>query len=182
MSKKGVRLIGDNQEGMVSLGTDAWNSAEGYAKIKILRLLVLLDKYEDIALYGTSDIDDFVSDPSGITQRREEGLRRFLTTMRQLLGNCKFAMKKEHRPKVEKFMTDIDFVENRLSGLSTFEQNFVTGESYYKIDENYFSLCYRILRDIKDELNFPINASGLIFRENEEMDLDKIMNDIITGG
>lgn len=182
MSKKGVRLTGDNQEGMVSLGTDAWNSAEGYAKIKILRLLVLLDKYEDIALYGTSDIDDIVVDHSAITQRREEGLRRFLTTMRQLLGNCKFAIKKENRSKVDKFMTDIDFVEQRLAGVSSFEQNFVTGEFHFMINEEYFNLCYKILREIKDELNFPINASGLIFRENEELDLEKIMQDIVEGG
>lgn len=182
MAKKGVRLTGDNQEGMVSLGTDAWNSAEGYSKIKILRLLVLLDKYEDIALYGTSDIDDFINDPSGISQRREEGLRRFLTTMRQLLGNCKFAIKKENRSKIDKFMKDIQFVEDRLSGISSYESNFVTGEVNYKINEEYFSKCYNILRVIKDELNIPINASGLIFRENEEIDLDKIMNDIISGG
>lgn len=182
MAKKGMILSGSNQEGMVSLGTDAWNSAEGYSKIKILRLLVLLDKYEDIALYGNSDIDEVIGDPSVVTERREEGLRRFLSSMRQLLGNCKFAIKKANRSQINEFIKQIDFVEERLDGISTVEQNLVTQDYSYKINEKYFRMCYKILRDIKDEMNFPINASGLIFRENDEIDLDKIMREIVEGG
>jgi hypothetical protein len=182
MGRKGVRLVGDNQEGMVSLGTDAWNSAEGYSKIKILRLLVLLDKYEDIALYGASDIDDIITDPSAVTQRREEGLRRFLSTMRQLLGNCKFAIKKANRSQIDKYIKDIDYVEERMIGISFVEQNMVTGEYFFQVNEDHFNKCYKILRQIKDDLNFPINASGLIFRESDEEDLEKIMDEIVSGG
>lgn len=182
MGKRGVSLSGSNQEGMISLGTEAWNSAEGYSKIKILRLLILLDKYEDIALYGSSDIDEFVQDQSFLTQRREEGLRRFVSTMRQLLGNCKFAIKKASRKEIDELIADLDFVEERMSVISEVEQNFVTGDFFHVINEEHFQNCYKILRNIKDQLNFPLNTSGLIFRENDEVDLDKIMNDIVGGG
>lgn len=182
MAKRGVHLSGSNQEGMVSLGTEAWNSAEGYSKIKILRLLVLLDKYEDIALYGSADIDETIIDQTYLTSKRIEGLRRFISTMRQLLGNCKFAIKQKSKSKIDELIKDLDYVEERLSGISFLEENFVTGESFYKINEDHFHKCYKIVREIKDELNFPLNTSGLIFRENDEVDLDKIMNDIVGGG
>lgn len=83
---------------------------------------------------------------------------------------------------MDEFLIDIEFVENRLDMIVCSEQNFVTGETENKINERHFNNCFKLLRGIKDAMNFPINASGLIFRENDEMDLDKIMEDIVQGG
>jgi len=38
------------------------------------------------------------------------------------------------------------------------------------------------LQDVKDKLNTPLNNAGLIFRPTEEVDLDKIMAEIVEGG
>lgn len=172
----------NSSENALSLGTQAWNSADGYAKVKILKLLIQLDKYENIALYGSEDIDEMLLDPSFVTERRVEALSRFLTTIRQLIGNVSFAIKKDQRKKINEFLIDIEFVESRLGYVVVGEQNFVTGESFQRVNETHFNNCFKLLRRIKDEMNFPINASGLIFRENDEMDLEKIINDIVEGG
>lgn len=166
----------------LSLGSQAWNVADGYTKIKILRHLVQLDRYENLAMYGTEDMEDFPYDANTISSRRQEALNRFLTTLRQLLGNVKFALKKEDRTRVDFYIERVDFVEKVLDGISYVEENMATKETFLRINEEHFGNCLKSLRSIKDEINFPINNAGLIFRGSDEIDLDKIMTDIVEGG
>ena len=42
--------------------------------------------------------------------------------------------------------------------------------------------CLKVLKSVKDELNKPMNRAGLIFRETDEIDINKIMADIEEGG
>lgn len=60
--------------------------------------------------------------------------------------------------------------------------NMITNEIDYEINEDLFKLIYLKLQEIKDDLNFPLNDSGLIFRTPEEFDLDKISKEIALGG
>lgn len=173
---------GSNVDQTLSLGSQAWNVADGYTKIKILRHLVQLDRYENIALYGSDDMDEFPFDDNSIAKRREEALKRMITTLRQLLGNVKFAIKKEDKPKIDDYIGDILFVESVIDGISDIEENMITHEINRKINEIHFMKCMKVLQRIKDEINFPINNAGLIFRESGEIDLDKITREIIEGG
>lgn len=166
----------------LSLGSQAWNVADGYTKIKILRHLVLLDRYENIALYGTDDMEELPYDHSTLSRRREEAIKRFLSTLRQLLGNVKFALKKDDRPKVTVYLDRIENVESVINGVSFIEENMITKEIDLCINEHHFGVCMKVLQTIKDEINFPINDAGLIFKGSDEIDLDKIMNDIVEGG
>lgn len=165
-----------------SLGSQAWNVADGYTKIKILRHLILLDRYENIAIYGSEDIEEFILEEQLIAQRRTEALSRFLTTLKQLLGNVKFALKKEDRPEITIFLKKISEVEEVIDGVKTVETNMITHETVITIEEKHFKKCLSILQRIKDEINFPINNANLIFRGSDEIDLDKIMTEITEGG
>ena len=60
--------------------------------------------------------------------------------------------------------------------------NDVTKEDQLRVNEPHFKKCFDILQHIKDELNFPVNRAGLIFRQGEELDLDAIMRTIEEGG
>jgi len=44
--------------GEINLGTDTWNVADGYTKLKILRQLIMLDRWETTAQFGTEEIDE----------------------------------------------------------------------------------------------------------------------------
>lgn len=169
-------------ENVVSLGTQAWNIADGFTKIKILRLLIELDLHETIAMFGKKDMEEQF-DPMEIPYRRVEGFERMLFCLRQLIGNCRFSIEKGNDEKTIAGMIDrIDQVETVADGIASKFINDITKEDELKINEDHFRKCFDILRAIKDELNFPINRAGLIFRQSDEMDLDKIMNDIIEGG
>lgn len=181
MAKEGDKNISAVDQSL-SLGSQAWNVADGYTKIKILRHLVQLDRYENIALYGTEDMDDLPYDPSMISKRREEAIKRVISTLRQLLGNVKFAIKKEDKPKVDDFVDQVNFVDSLIDGVAFFEENMITHETVLRINEEHFKNCMNTLQRVKDEINFPINNAGLIFRGSDEVDLDKITTEIIEGG
>jgi hypothetical protein len=169
-------------EGVVSLGTQAWNIADGYTKIKILRLLIQLDVDEEIAMFGRKDDGDQVPDEM-INQRRVESFEKMIFHLRQLIGNCRFSIEKGDDEKtVSAFMERLNNVENVANGIADWKINDVTKENSLVINYEHFRSCFDILRSIKDELNFPINRAGLIFRQSDEIDLDKIMADIEQGG
>jgi len=179
----GVTSIGNaSGESVVSLGTQAWNIADGFTKIKILRLLIQIDIDETIAMFGKKDMEEQVP-REDIPYRRVEGFERMLFNMRQLIGNCRFSIEKgSDEEAVEGMMERIDSVETVADGIATELVNDVTKENELRINEDHFRKCFNILRNIKDALNFPINRAGLIFRQSDEMDLDKMMNDIAMGG
>lgn len=169
-------------EDVISLGTQAWNIADGFTKIKILRLLIELDLHETIAMFGKKDMEEQVP-LDNLPYRRVEAFERMLFCLRQLIGNCRFSIEKGDDEKTITGMIErIDNVETVGDGIANEFINDITKETHLKINEDHFRKCFNILRSIKDELNFPINRAGLIFRQSDEMDLDKIMNDIVEGG
>jgi hypothetical protein len=166
-------------EGVVSLRSDAWNIADGFTKIKILRILIELDLNENIAMFGRKDIEEQIPEEQ-IPYKRVEALNRIVFSLRQLIGNCKFSIEKEKNDKsiVEGFTERLKNVEKYLNGVADFTTNDVTKENELMIHENHFRKCFDILRLIKDELNFLLNRAGLIFKASDTLDLDEIMKGI----
>lgn len=180
--KKMVFTKREAGEDAVGLGTQAWNIADGFTKIKILRLIIQLDIDEEIAMFGRKDDQDQTQFEE-IPYKRVESFEKFIFHLRQLIGNCKFAIEKGIDEKIiNQFEQRIDQVDEVSDGIASYFVNDVTKESSLKINENHFKKCITILQNIKNELNFPVNRAGLIFRQGEEMDLDEIMRSIEDGG
>lgn len=169
-------------EEAVGLGTQAWNIADGFTKIKILRLIIQLDLDEEIAMFGRKDDQDQTPFEE-IPYKRVEAFEKFIFHLKQLIGNCKFAIEKGIDEKIiQQFEERIDQVDAVSDGIASYFVNDVTKETSLKINENHFKKCITILQNIKNELNFPVNRAGLIFRQGEELDLDEIMRSIEDGG
>lgn len=170
-------------DGVISLGSQAWNIADGFTKIKILRLLIQLDIDEEIAMFGKNN-DNEIIPYEQLPQRRVEAFDKMTFHLKQLIGNCRFALEKGSIDEeiVTLMLKRIDVVESYSNGLADWMTNDVTKENVLVINEIHFKKCFDVLRSIKDELNFPINRAGLIFKQSDEIDLDKIMKDIVEGG
>ena len=168
-------------EGVISLGSQAWNIADGFTKIKILRLLIQIDLDEEIAMFGRKDENDYIP-REDIPYRRVEYFDKLIFHLKQLIGNCYFAIEKGGDEAVITHLLErIQNVEEVRDGIATEKYNAVTKEINLNINEKHFKKCFDILRKIKDELNFPINRGGLIFRKGETLDLDEIMRSIEQG-
>ena len=176
MAKKG-------EEGDISLGTDAWNVADGYTKLKILRQLILLDSYDTVAQFGTENLEENVYlTPIQINKRRFEAIERFLSTLIQLLGNVHFALKKEDFKKIDDYLARLKQLPEFIPQLYDHKDADRINDEKFDLNEDLFKKILLILQEIKDQINIPLNKAGLIFRPTEEIDLDKIMDEIVSGG
>ncbi len=174
---------GSEGEGSITLGSDAWNVADGYTKIKILRHLIQLDRYDTISQFGTEELDEgFDLNPNQIKKRRCEALERFVSTLKQLLGNVYFALKKDDDGMIKGCIERIGNIERVFPKVYSSKEDELTKEEVFEIEERLFGKIIKILQEIKDKINVPLNKAGLIFRPSEEIDLDKIMGEIIEGG
>jgi len=179
MAKKGVSEFG----GEINAGSDAWNVADGYTKLKILRQLIMLDRWDTIAQFGTEEIDEDVSySDNQLKKRRVEGLERLHSTINQLLGNVLFAIKKEDQDIIKALVDRVKNIEEFIPKAFEQKEDVISHSVEFKINNDVFNQIIVILQDVKDKLNTPLNNAGLIFRPSEEIDLDKIMNEIIEGG
>lgn len=179
MTKKGDSEFG----GEINAGSDAWNVADGYTKLKILRQLIMLDRWDTIAQFGTEEVDeDLAYNNNQLKKRRVEGLQRMYSTIKQLLGNVMFAIKKEDRAEVKALVDRVSNIEEFIPKAFDEKEDLVSHATTFEIEEDIFKKIIEILQDVKDKLNIPLNDAGLIFRPSEEIDLDKIMNEIIEGG
>lgn len=171
-------------DGVLTLGQEAWNIADGFTKVKILRILIELDLYENLALFGYQTVEDMETTPTElIPRKRVEALNRMAFDLRQLIGNCRFSIdKQQDRMIVAHLFARLDTVEKFLDGSYTSTRNYVTHEDSLMINEEHFKKCFDIMRNIKDELNFPINRAGLIFKQTDTTDLDQLTKDLIEGG
>ena len=176
-AKKGVDLKD------VDLGVDAWNVADGYAKLKILRPLIFLNKYNKIAKFGVEDLgEDLEYTNDQLKKRRVTALEMFVATLKELIEDTSFAIKKGDQEKVEKMYERVLMVEEFLPQIYSVNEDNVDHSEIFNINEKLFKSIHWILMEIKRDINVPLNNAGLIFRASEEVDLDKIMNEIIEGG
>lgn len=163
--------------------TEAWNVAKLYAHLKIMKHLAMLDTYETIAEYGTESLEDTTGmNDDDLTLKRIDALRRFQTTLRMLIGNTRFAVRKGDRRKVDKFYKKVVGLKKYIDKIHSVITDDVSHHNEIEIDEELFDAILEILIEIKDDINTPLNNANLIFRPSDEVDLDKIIDEIVANG
>ena len=168
----------------VENNSEAWNVAQGYTHLKILKPLVEMDKLVKIAIYGTENIEESFNVPQQIKiNLRIEAINRLIDTLKEIIENSDFAMNLKDTSQTLKDLNNRIFeVEKYISGISKVETDQRTQEKRIKINEDHFDLCLQELRNIKKEINIPLNKNSLIFPTSDEIDLDKMKNELIFGG
>ena len=169
--------------GNIDAEIEAWNVAQGFVHVKILKLMVEADKYERIAKFGVEELDqDAMLSPSQLAKRRVDAINMYLFCLKQLIGNVEFTIKQKDGDLIKTYKESIELVEEFIDGVYTSSINQIKGSSTTTINEDHMKKCLDILKSVKDGLNSPMNRAGLIFRETDEIDINKIMQDIETGG
>lgn len=170
-------------DGTIQLGTEAWNVADGFVKLKVLKQLVLCDKLEMISLYGYEDIDEegFLPD-NFVNYRRVNAINRLKDNIKQLISNVKFAIKSEDLWKFNLLRGRVKTVEELLIDVSYITVDQSSHQNTLTINEDWFVIMLNELQEIKESIHVPINNAGLIFRSDQVMDFDDILKDIVEGG
>lgn len=174
---------GDDVGRSIQSESENWNTAQGYANLKILRHLVQLDRYDVIAQFGTEEMgDDMLLSDNMINRRRCEGIERLYSSLRILIENTKFAIRSKDKPIADDIYDRLRNVEDIVNKTYKNETDPVTHEENFEINEDTFRKLLELIRELKMNYNNLLNNAHLIFRSNDELDLDKIMSDIVEGG
>lgn len=167
----------------ITKGTEAWNIAQGYTYLKVLKLLVELDKLVNIALYGVENIEDTFQVPQDMkTHFRLIAINRLLEELKKVIENTKFVLSKPNKELILEYRIRLTKVEFNLEFVKQTQTDMRTKEEKTIILEKQFRECLDELRNIKEEINQPLNDASLIFPSSDEIDLDKLQNKLIFGG
>jgi hypothetical protein len=174
-------ISGSTQDPMNESESSTWNLADAYVKLKIFKPLFECDVYEMIAQYGVEDVRDII-EPFMLVSKRIEGLYRYKDTLKILMDNSLFIIKKEDKENFIKLKNHLLFIENIMDGVSRIEHNQVNHTDSLIINEEYFRKVLTSLQKIKSDIVSPLNSAGIVFRQNESMSFEELLDDIATGG
>ena len=172
--------MNDLQPNSLEKGSDAWNVAQGYTHLKILKPLVEMDKLVKIAIYGTEHIEDtLMINEETKTQIRIEAMNRLIDILREIIENSDFAMTQKGTIKLALRIENVEKVINGISRKTTDQR---TQETKTTLNEDHFWICLEELRSVKRNIPTPLNENSLIFPRSDEIDLDKLKEQFIEGG
>lgn len=173
----------ENEEGVIQTGSETWNIADGFCRLLILKPLYAVTRYEMISRYGVEDIpDNQVFTDDEITRKRIEGLNRLKDTFVSLFTNSSFIIKDAERSRFELLRKRLKLISEYLPFVATIRINQISHQQEVVINEEFFNLVLDELIEIKQELIYPINRAGLIFRGSSEFSIDELMKSIVEGG
>lgn len=164
--------------------SDVWNASWGFSTYKVLKPLILMNKYNAVAQFGVEEVGQEEGiDENILKKRRVTGLKRFLSIMRELLEDTYFVINKNDKDYVLRLITKLRKLEDSIMPYvySSYE-DAVDKEQIFNINEELFHKVLRLLQDLRMKINTPLNKAHLIFKESTEIDFDKIKEDIVEGG
>lgn len=152
-----------------------WNVAKGYSETKILKHLIDLDEYENVALYGVVELpDEYIVEEDIKNRSRIKALKRLMTTLLMIIGNTKFVMKKKRlNTELKQLEAYQKSLKNLLKLVSvTYSETIdeVKGIKILKIYEDKFQKLLEVVLVIKEEINSPIDKANLIYMGSEIVD------------
>lgn len=151
--------------------TGNWNVAEKYSDSKIMRLLNLIDSYELIATFGTSNmIDQYVMNQRDQDFAKVMAIKWYHKTLGMLIDNTIFAVKPKDGDKLSEFRKDLKKIKPTLSKLYDSGVDVRSKRPTIKIAEDKFDQILEMLIKIKTEMNTPLNQADLIFTHKEIID------------
>lgn len=169
--------------GEVHTGTEAWNIAQYFTGFSIALPLKDLNDLEDIARFGTVVMDeDLVMTDDVIDRRRAEAVKRYWQKLKQIVNDTLFKIKAKDREEAERIGGWLNNLPQYFDGLLSVKKNNVTNEDAIYINEEFLKHILDKLVARKQEYLVILDHTGLIFKENSEVDLDALMKEYSNGG
>lgn len=169
------------ESGYVETGT--YKLSELYSKFIIFPHLINFEKYSEIAYYGTGElIEEFMLNEETKIKARINALRRLATELITLFGNCEFQIDKKYLDQIRECKEgvkkiSVDLIPRCYKTITTLNNSGQTKQKQ-KINEKLFKQVLNILIEIKDWSLIPLNKSGLIFWETDDMSIDELKDSI----
>jgi hypothetical protein len=171
------------EEGGVHDGTESWNIAQYYTGYSIALPLKELNELEDIARFGTVKMDDeiMMSDDQ-FNKRRADAVKRYWQKLKQIVSDTLFKVRTRDKVEAIKIHDWLKGIPQYFDGLLSISTDEINHEEKIELNEKFLIVLIDKLVEKKQEYLFILNHAGLIFRESDEIDLDKMSSDFVHGG
>ncbi len=182
-NQKGVKGFQSVEEGGVHTGTEAWNIAQYFTGYSIAIPLRDLNDLEDIARFGAVGIDDDLGmDDDQYAKRRADAVKRYWQKLRQIVADTQFKVKTGDRTNAKQIHEWLKKVPKFFDGLLYLQSNNVSHSQSIKVNEDFLTALLDKLIEKKQNYLGILDHAGLIFREVDEVDLDKMSSEFVHGG
>lgn len=167
----------------VHTGTEAWNIAQYFTGFSVALPLKDLNDLEDIARFGTTVMDDdLVMTDDVIDRRRAEAVRRYWQKLKQIVNDTLFKIKAKDVEEAMRIKNWLSELPQYFDALLSIKKNNVSNEDKIEVNEEFLTEILDKLVARKQEYLVILDHTGLIFREQENVDLDKLMEEYTHGG
>lgn len=181
-SQKGVKGFLPSGED-IHTGTEAWNIAQFFTGFSIAIPLKELNDLEDIARFGSLKMDDdLMMSDDVIDRRRAEAVKRYWQKLRQIISDTLFKVKFSDREKAKSIYEWILKFPKFFDALLSVKQNSVSNEDLIEVNEEFLTEILDRLVQQKQEYLYILDRTGLIFRQQDSVDMNKLMEEFIHGG
>jgi len=164
--------------------SEPWNVAKGFVFHSVLLPTGEINRLIKIARFGAETLEEATSIPKEFkaAARKEAIFRIHSLLMDTLISENEFAIKKKDAEKFSSYEERLINLSEKLEAITSKAHDQRDSSSYEEINEEHFTNCLKALIKIKREMNVELNNAELIFPSSEEFDLDRIKEEIMSGG
>lgn len=165
----------------VEKGVIPWTVDKGFSYTHVLLPLIECEKLITICQNGAETIEEQLSlTPEEITRNRITAIGRVYNELSRIPKRVKFTISGANLKQLKLQQNKLREIKDLMKDLTIIKVDQVNEKSYTSIDENKFELCLGVLIDVLSDIKFPLKH--LIFRADEDDDIDAIIKDIVEGG
>lgn len=171
------------EEGGVHTGTEAWNIAQYFTGYSFALPLKDLNDLEDVARFGSVKLDDELTMSDDVVdKRRADAVKRYWQKLRQIVADSLFKVKVADKEKAKEIHEWLKEIPQYFDALLSIKTNVIDHDDKLEVNEEFLKLLIDCLVDKKQEYLYILDHAGLIFREVDEVDLDKLTSEFVHGG
>lgn len=165
------------EEGYNISDTGNWNVASDFSRLKIMKHLHLADIYSNIATFGYDDFYGELPNDFSIDYNKIIGFERLLECLITLIDNSHFAVRID-RDTLDKSKKELLRIKNIIPVLYRIQKNQIKKTQQLIIDSKNYEKVLEKVKEIKSEINEPLNKNHLIYTDKEVFDPQKYKKEI----
>ena len=174
------------KEGDVPSGnpdSETWNIAQYFTAFSFAFPLKELDDLEKVARTGAVELgEDVILDNDSYAKRRVDAVKRYWIVLRQVVGNALFNFKGDDLEALNYVLLQLKLIKKNIWGDLIRTSSKEIDNMQMEIIEEELETYINHLTEYKYQILPLLNKAGLIFRQSENLDLDKIQRSIYDSG
>jgi len=161
--------------------SEPWNLAKVYSQTHIQEPLDECQQLLKICLFGTLEFGMCNKISSNeVNENKVEALNRLLQNLKTIIDNSNFMVDKKEKEVQNTIEKKLNEVEAVIDSVSREGVNSLNKQRIIELNYEHYNNCLRVLRQCLREIK--VSVKRFLTISTDELDIEKIKQDIIDGG